>query len=69
MFFPSVVVTTSDVRGAGTSASVTVSFEGELGTTGALPLVGGRSALTRYSDAKVANREIRVWHGATEKGP
>jgi hypothetical protein len=22
-----------------------------------------------YGDAKVANREIRVWHGATEKGP
>jgi hypothetical protein len=22
-----------------------------------------------YSDAKVANREIRVWHGATENGP
>jgi hypothetical protein len=22
-----------------------------------------------YSDAKVANRETRVWHGATEKGP
>ena len=22
-----------------------------------------------YGDEKVANREIRVWHGATEKGP
>ena len=22
-----------------------------------------------YSDAKVANRDIRVWHGATETGP
>ena len=22
-----------------------------------------------YGDAKVANREIRVWHGATENGP
>jgi hypothetical protein len=22
-----------------------------------------------YSDEKVANRDIRVWHGATEKGP
>jgi hypothetical protein len=22
-----------------------------------------------YSDEKVANREIRVWHGATENGP
>jgi hypothetical protein len=22
-----------------------------------------------YGDGKVANREIRVWHGATEKGP
>ena len=22
-----------------------------------------------YSDEKVANREIRVWHGATETGP
>jgi hypothetical protein len=22
-----------------------------------------------YSDAKVANRDIRVWHGATENGP
>ena len=24
---------------------------------------------TAYGDEKVANREIRVWHGATEKGP
>jgi hypothetical protein len=23
----------------------------------------------KYGDAKVANREIRVWHGATENGP
>jgi hypothetical protein len=23
----------------------------------------------RYGDEKVANRDIRVWHGATEKGP
>jgi hypothetical protein len=23
----------------------------------------------RHSDEKVANREIRVWHGATENGP
>jgi cation transport ATPase len=22
-----------------------------------------------YGDQKVANRDIRVWHGATEKGP
>jgi hypothetical protein len=22
-----------------------------------------------YSDEKVANRDIRVWHGATENGP
>jgi hypothetical protein len=22
-----------------------------------------------YGDEKAANREIRVWHGATEKGP
>jgi isocitrate dehydrogenase len=22
-----------------------------------------------YSDAKVAHRDIRVWHGATENGP
>jgi hypothetical protein len=22
-----------------------------------------------YGDEKVANREIRVWHGATENGP
>jgi Pyruvate/2-oxoacid:ferredoxin oxidoreductase gamma subunit len=27
------------------------------------------SALMAYGDEKVANREIRVWHGATEKGP
>jgi hypothetical protein len=25
--------------------------------------------LQTYGDAKVANRDIRVWHGATEKGP
>jgi hypothetical protein len=24
---------------------------------------------TLYGDAKVANREIRVWHGATGNGP
>jgi hypothetical protein len=24
---------------------------------------------TQYGDAKVANRDIRVWHGATEMGP
>jgi hypothetical protein len=27
---------------------------------------GGRR---RYGDAKVANRDTKVWHGATEKGP
>jgi hypothetical protein len=25
--------------------------------------------LVRYGDEKVANRGIRAWHGATEKGP
>jgi hypothetical protein len=35
---------------------------------------GGRRSSTRgtyasYSDEKVANRDIRVWHGATETGP
>jgi hypothetical protein len=25
--------------------------------------------LPPYGDGKVANREIRVWHGATENGP
>jgi hypothetical protein len=29
----------------------------------------GRSAAATYGDEKVANRDIRVWHGATEKGP
>jgi hypothetical protein len=24
---------------------------------------------TAYGDEKVANRDIRVWHGATENGP
>jgi hypothetical protein len=28
-----------------------------------------RTHLARYGDQKVANREIRVRHGATEKGP
>jgi hypothetical protein len=28
-----------------------------------------RPATAPYGDAKVANRGIRVWHGATEKGP
>jgi hypothetical protein len=28
-----------------------------------------RTPCTSYSDEKVANREIRVWHGATENGP
>ena len=27
------------------------------------------STKVRFGDAKVANREIRVWHGATEMGP
>ena len=36
-----------------------------VGHTGAAPLC----RLPPYGDAKVANREIRVWHGATEKGP
>jgi hypothetical protein len=38
--------------------------------------VGGRCARTHatataatYGKKKVANREIRVWHGATESGP
>ena len=26
-------------------------------------------APVRYGDEKVANRDIRVWHGATENGP
>jgi hypothetical protein len=25
--------------------------------------------LSRYSDEKVANRDTKVWHGATENGP
>jgi hypothetical protein len=25
--------------------------------------------LVRYSDEEVANRDVRVWHGATENGP
>jgi hypothetical protein len=28
-----------------------------------------RSGSMSYGDEKVANREIRVWHGATENGP
>jgi hypothetical protein len=28
-----------------------------------------RQMLVIYSDEKVANRDIRVWHGATENGP
>jgi hypothetical protein len=28
-----------------------------------------RVMLARYGDAKVANRDTKVWHGATEKGP
>jgi hypothetical protein len=27
------------------------------------------AALPTYGDEKVANRDIRVWHGATENGP
>jgi hypothetical protein len=27
-----------------------------------------RDAAVRYSDAKVANRNAKVWHGATENG-
>jgi hypothetical protein len=26
-------------------------------------------ATTGYGDEKVANRDTKVWHGATEKGP
>jgi hypothetical protein len=28
-----------------------------------------KEARKEYGDAKVANREIRGWHGATENGP
>jgi hypothetical protein len=36
------------------------------------PLAPGSNATSAaevYSDAKVANRDIRVWHFATENGP
>jgi hypothetical protein len=29
----------------------------------------GLAGQVRYGEEKVANREIRVWHGATENGP
>jgi hypothetical protein len=32
------------------------------------PALGCRQR-TLYGDEKVANRDIRVWHGATENGP
>jgi hypothetical protein len=31
--------------------------------------LGARCVSLPCSDEKVANRDIRVWHGATEKGP
>jgi hypothetical protein len=30
---------------------------------------GAKIMLMGYGDAKVANRDTKVWHGATEKGP
>jgi hypothetical protein len=37
------------------------------------PLVAARvlqlNAAATYGDEKVANRDIRLWHGATENGP
>jgi N-methylhydantoinase B/oxoprolinase/acetone carboxylase alpha subunit len=30
---------------------------------------GGGGGRGMYSDEKVANRDIKVWHAATEKGP
>jgi hypothetical protein len=44
-------------------------------TSVSVPACGMRVSVARYwspatyGDAKVANREIRVWHGATENGP
>jgi hypothetical protein len=32
-------------------------------------LSGAANALAAYGDEKVANRDIRVGHGATENGP
>jgi hypothetical protein len=37
--------------------------------TAAMHAAARDAALRYHSDAKAANREIRVWHGATEKGP
>jgi hypothetical protein len=44
------------------------SGEGEASALMDGPAFGGDSCLS-YGDEKVANREIGVWHGATEKGP
>ena len=34
-----------------------------------LLLPAGHTGALRYGDEKVANRDTKVWHGATEKGP
>jgi hypothetical protein len=44
------------------------SGEGEASALMDGPAFGGDSCLS-YGDEKVANREIGVWHGATDKGP
>ena len=38
-------------------------------TTCGVPRLNIHTVPLLYGDQKVANREIRVWHGATEKGP
>jgi hypothetical protein len=38
-------------------------------STLAKPLAVSEQVRRPYSDAKVANRKLRVWHGATETGP
>jgi hypothetical protein len=46
----------------------------QLGRSGIFPCVCGlldglRDTAVQYSDEKVANRDTKVWHGATENGP
>jgi hypothetical protein len=42
----------------------------DVASPAAAPARGGYTRfLLPYSDEKVANRDIRVWHGAIENGP
>jgi hypothetical protein len=68
---PSVVFTVRPEDRARRSASFPYEIQVSLSArpTNALRITPTPMMGTPYSDAKVANRNVRVWHGTTENGP